>query len=296
VLRTFHLGKYPIRHFWGVPIYCHTTGYDVISGFAWDIETPTQRRVGFPSWSWSGWMGQVKDELLVKLDQAPAESRGDQIENFFPPIPSAATKKSVTVETPQNILQVNLPDPVNDDITLRVERIDGTPMPYLQGSLQYFEFGGLGLSHFLSMEAWMAPATFSTSGAPKVTISSSLHRRGHDSLQWLPTQDETIDPGTTKPERVCTGILLAVREPLYVDRHPGGSSIQATLKEDYDFQEGEVMNNSWLCLFLIVEAKGVSDNVWHERIGLAKFLISDKLSKTAVIQDLMLERRTIRLG
>lgn len=58
------------------------------------------------------------------------------------------------------------------------------------------------------------------------------------------------------------------------------------------------MNNSWLCLFMIVENKGGGGGTepWFERIGLAKFMFPGKVSMQALIQDLKLQNNTIILG
>jgi hypothetical protein len=68
VLRTFQDTEYPVRHYWGVPLFSASSRYEYMTGFAWDLLKPAQRRPGFPSWSWTGWLGQVKPGLLVKLE------------------------------------------------------------------------------------------------------------------------------------------------------------------------------------------------------------------------------------
>ncbi|KAF4630652.1 hypothetical protein G7Y89_g7491 [Cudoniella acicularis] len=176
VLRTFCDTKYPIIHYWGVPVYAKQSGYDCIAGFTWDLVRPAQRRAGFPSWSWSGWIGQVKPGLLVKLDHDPTDTLPLNLLN----IPSAMTPRSSNiVEKPQDILQINLPNTLEEEITLQVERSGGTRSSYLDGSLQYFNSGGLGLSSFLHIKAWMTPATLSTSGVPKVLLPSMMRIEAH---------------------------------------------------------------------------------------------------------------------
>lgn len=61
-----------IQHLWGMPYF----GYDVnfrrdrtpltislsrfVNNLSWDADNPVRRRVGFPSWSWTGWIGTVR--------------------------------------------------------------------------------------------------------------------------------------------------------------------------------------------------------------------------------------------
>ena len=61
-----------IQHLWGMPYF----GYDVnfrrdrtpltislsrfVNNLSWDVDNPVRRRVGFPSWSWTGWIGTVR--------------------------------------------------------------------------------------------------------------------------------------------------------------------------------------------------------------------------------------------
>lgn len=85
VLRAFSRMPTPIRHYWGVPMDYRPHDYSpwrsnnaplparkpsemfpgyLDAGFAygicWDLEMPTVRREGFPSWSWAGWIGPLK--------------------------------------------------------------------------------------------------------------------------------------------------------------------------------------------------------------------------------------------
>jgi hypothetical protein len=43
---------------WNHPIYPKWTTR-LISGFKWSLERPSRRRLGFPSWSWTGWRGKI---------------------------------------------------------------------------------------------------------------------------------------------------------------------------------------------------------------------------------------------
>ncbi|KAE9375183.1 HET-domain-containing protein [Stipitochalara longipes BDJ] len=295
VLRTFQNSKYPIHHYWGVPVYAKQSGYDFIAGFAWDLVKPARRRAGFPSWSWAGWIGQVKPGLLVRLEHAP-KNVSFLPQYRLPTSPNLATssseiEKSSTVESPQDILQVNLPSSLEEDINLSAERVNGTTMSFQKASLQYFAIGVADLSPFLNIAAWMAPVTVSNSGIPKATIFSPRHPHGYDSIQWLPTIDEVPVRRSENPilkMRSCTAILLAARERLSVPRQ----RVHLYQLEDIETVEEEEVNKSWVCLFLVVEDKGD----YYERIGLAKFLFSSKLSMRALMNDLKIEKRGIRLG
>jgi hypothetical protein len=320
VLRTFQHAEDPIRHYWGVPVYYKPSHYDFIAGLAWDLSKPAQRRPGFPSWSWTGWIGQVKPGLLIKLDHAPTHNRVPSASPFpltpslllpaydlatspLPEFPPIRTPESETVETPKDILQTNLPSPVEEDMDIRARRMDGSLLPYKTALIEYSEYGGHGLSHLLYIDTWMIPATVSTSGRPKITISPPPHHRSsldtgshYDSLEWLPTLEETTPQRLEKLARPCTAILLATREPLVVERRRRESPMpRSDIDVDPDLNEGEVLNNSWLCLFLIVEYRE-SPVPCFERVGLAKFMFPEKMSMQALIQDLKLEKKGIYLG
>lgn len=65
--------RHPVSHLWGVPILpCvekHSNGQAVranrsmtdrfISGLCWTSATPGRRRAQFPTWSWTGWTGNI---------------------------------------------------------------------------------------------------------------------------------------------------------------------------------------------------------------------------------------------
>jgi hypothetical protein len=320
VLRTFQHAEYHIRHYGGVPLYFKPSGYDFIAGFAWNLSKPAQRHPGFPSWSWTGWIEQVKAGHLVKSDHAPTHNGApsaspsslplslsvpphNPVTDILPEFPPIRNPESKTVITPQDILQINLPSPVREDVAIWARRMDGSLVPYLTASMQYSEYGGHGLSHFLWIEAWMTPATVSTSSRSKIIISplprlgsslgssfSTLDNGAHyDSHEWLPTLDETTPPGSKTSHRQCTAILLATREPLVVERRRRKSPLSPpSINVNYDLNEGEVVNNSWLCLFLVVKYKG--------GLGLAKLMFLEKMSMQDLIQDLKLERKGIYLG
>lgn len=299
VLRTFQKSEYPIHHYWGVPVYAKQSGHEFIAGFTWDLVKPGRRRTGFPSWSWSGWIGQVKPGVLVKLEHTPSQHlhlpqpyrlsmRPDQLDPFSKP------EESITVESPQDVLQINLPSALEGEISLLAEHVyGGTLTPYEKASLRYSATGGANLSRFLSITAWMTRATVSP-GVHRVTIFSPRHSQGYDSIQWLPTLEETLprshkSPHTREPSRIA--ILLAAREPFHLKRKR--ASIVNT--NDTDMAEGEAINASWVCLFLVAEDK----EDCYERIGLAKFLFSSYPAGEdlqGLIQYLKLEKRELSLG
>src|SRR4051812_44085518 len=60
ILRMFEDGASPVKNFYGVPI----SGTDFSLGLWWTLERPLKRRTGFPSWSWTGWIGAVMVSLM----------------------------------------------------------------------------------------------------------------------------------------------------------------------------------------------------------------------------------------
>ena len=74
VFRAFEAGRYPVYHYWGVPVLPpvvkSTSGFvkpvarKLSQGFhiglCWLTNKPGRRRVGFPSWSWAGWTSEVR--------------------------------------------------------------------------------------------------------------------------------------------------------------------------------------------------------------------------------------------
>jgi hypothetical protein len=55
----------PLRHLWGIPILPRDmTGLAVcesfLAGLCWTSSSPSRRRLGFPSWCWTGWHSAVK--------------------------------------------------------------------------------------------------------------------------------------------------------------------------------------------------------------------------------------------
>jgi hypothetical protein len=54
-----------VRHYWGVPVFPAGITFrrsldGFICGLFWTLVSPGNRRPGFPSWSWTGWIGKVE--------------------------------------------------------------------------------------------------------------------------------------------------------------------------------------------------------------------------------------------
>jgi Heterokaryon incompatibility protein (HET) len=53
----------PMLHFWGIPVKIVPEGHSKLAAFLshlwWNPMKPTTRREGFPSWSWTGWFGEI---------------------------------------------------------------------------------------------------------------------------------------------------------------------------------------------------------------------------------------------
>jgi hypothetical protein len=83
ILRTFETSSREIRHCLGVPVlqqppkatdlgfgrkvkavYDESLKWSSVFGFCvglcWDVQEPSEKRLGFPSWSWTGWVGKIK--------------------------------------------------------------------------------------------------------------------------------------------------------------------------------------------------------------------------------------------
>ncbi|KAF1965448.1 HET-domain-containing protein [Bimuria novae-zelandiae CBS 107.79] len=74
IFRAFEKMENPMRHLFGIPFPKATSCPNETKLFAsskralptfseslrWDLESPSRRREGFPSWSWTGWYGKIK--------------------------------------------------------------------------------------------------------------------------------------------------------------------------------------------------------------------------------------------
>jgi hypothetical protein len=77
ILRAFETGIHATRHCWGVPILSvppemiqsatksgkknlGAQAWGFVAGLSWTLLEPSTRRLGFPSWYWTGWAGSVK--------------------------------------------------------------------------------------------------------------------------------------------------------------------------------------------------------------------------------------------
>ncbi|KAK8139535.1 HET-domain-containing protein [Apiospora sp. TS-2023a] len=67
ILGMFSAANPPIYHIWGTPVSqgnCLNKAMPVMWLTCWYHKTPSERRVGFPSWSWSGWTGSIDHTRL----------------------------------------------------------------------------------------------------------------------------------------------------------------------------------------------------------------------------------------
>jgi len=62
IFRAFEQGRNSVCHLYGLPF--HTEDSRTLPTFSeslrWTLEAPSERREGFPSWSWTGWYGEIK--------------------------------------------------------------------------------------------------------------------------------------------------------------------------------------------------------------------------------------------
>ncbi|KAJ4372250.1 hypothetical protein N0V83_004024 [Neocucurbitaria cava] len=76
VTRKFESLRHPYSHVWGIPFPVSVKPEVALDHFVsslawfhtqdcWNTNTKPRRRVGFPSWSWCGWAGQISFPLLV---------------------------------------------------------------------------------------------------------------------------------------------------------------------------------------------------------------------------------------
>ena len=84
----------PTRHYWGIPMDYNPGSFSCWSsnrelppehtdagrfdgyidaafarGLCWELDIPSARRVGFPSWSWAGWMGPLAESAWGSVSQ-----------------------------------------------------------------------------------------------------------------------------------------------------------------------------------------------------------------------------------
>lgn len=95
-LKVFERAKYPFYHVWGVPIVPpiakidddglveveRSTSDGFIRGLWWEIhheyvEERVVRRSGFPSWSWSGWIGPIIFQRLIPENPSSVKDNTD---------------------------------------------------------------------------------------------------------------------------------------------------------------------------------------------------------------------------
>ena len=102
ILRAFETSVHAIQHYWGVPIipilpeilqsakrsgetipWAQAWGFVV--GLSWELTQPSNRRPGFPSWSWTGWLGPVRwgidNDLFTSLRIDPGIKLSVELQN-----------------------------------------------------------------------------------------------------------------------------------------------------------------------------------------------------------------------
>lgn len=144
IFRTFEKNKNPIRHLYGLafPAMAQASPNDPLAdanaapifseSLRWNLPTPGTRRQGFPSWSWTGWYGEVG---------WPA--------GFF----SATSKhRKQQLDRPRNP-RINL-----DAMKVGVELRDGTVLDWKSFQARYHELLTFGLlSGIIHVEANTMP-------------------------------------------------------------------------------------------------------------------------------------------
>jgi hypothetical protein len=70
IFQMFLKAKTPIYHIEGVPLVptqslAFVPEHSFIQGLSWYHRNVGERRPGFPSWSWTGWTGQLADNFML---------------------------------------------------------------------------------------------------------------------------------------------------------------------------------------------------------------------------------------
>lgn len=78
IFQMFLKAKPPIYHIEGVPLvilptqsFAFVPEYSFIHGLSWYHENAGERRSEFPSWSWTGWTGQLVDRVMLDPPESP---------------------------------------------------------------------------------------------------------------------------------------------------------------------------------------------------------------------------------
>ena len=97
ILRAMEDRSPPLRHFWGVPVSSEpglwflgdtgtwktadreSAGVALMTGLCWTLIRPAERRLGFPSWSWTGWEGAVDPKCSDSFEWRAFEEAEDEV-------------------------------------------------------------------------------------------------------------------------------------------------------------------------------------------------------------------------
>ena len=151
IFRTFERGKNSMRHLYGIPFpqmaksSPNESTYETNSkrkmplfseSLRWTLKEPSERREGFPSWSWTGWFGEI---------EWPAEYTGAA----FPH------------RTPRRIERPRDPKVNENAIQVAVELLSGDTINWETFQARYPELLTFSeLSGIIHLEAYTTPAAY----------------------------------------------------------------------------------------------------------------------------------------
>jgi Heterokaryon incompatibility protein (HET) len=190
ILRAFETGIHATRHCWGVPILSvppemiksatksgkkilGAQAWGFVAGLRWTLPKPSTRRLGFPSWSWTGWAGPVE----WGIDFNPSEE--------------------ITI------------DP---DIKLSIELHDGQVLDWDTYQQSYDDLNSSShLTHYICISAWTTPIRLlrRTCRRGRVEYETHIDLEDGSYLHWrfCPTTKEPL------AYQLYTGIQLGWKEP-----------------------------------------------------------------------------------
>ncbi|KAH8725174.1 heterokaryon incompatibility protein-domain-containing protein [Phaeosphaeriaceae sp. PMI808] len=194
IFRVFERGKNPIRHLYGIPfpemallspnkLMSESGSKRVLPTFSdslrWNLAVPSKRRKGFPSWSWTGWLGTIN---------WPSEYIGEQTRN----------RTARRMQRPQD------PKANETAIKVSVELRDGAKISWEEFQKRYHEvLIHDKLSGIIHLEAYMTPAVYSHCSGNS-SINLCLRRVGMQSITLM--ANKTIEYKFTPQDK-----LLAIQ-------------------------------------------------------------------------------------
>jgi hypothetical protein len=189
ILRAFETGIHATRHCWGVPILSvppemiqsatksgkknlGAQAWGFVAGLSWTLLEPSTRRLGFPSWYWTGWAGSVKWGIDGSL------------------------LREITI------------DP---DIKLSIELHDGQVLDWNTYQQSYDNLNSsLFLTHYIRISAWVTPIRLlrRTCRLGRVEHEAHIDLEDGSYLHWrfCPTTKEPL------AYQLYTGIQLGWKE------------------------------------------------------------------------------------